>query len=297
MPPDELIVDAPPAWADFVAAWDLYRDPVLCAAIAGAVLGLLGVYVVLRRMVFVSAAVTQAAGLGVALSFYSAIHWGFGFDPIYGAAGMSLVTTLVLLYDPQARLGVTRESLLGFAYAVTGGAAIVVGAKIAQEANDISAILFGTAVLVRPADLAAVTWIGAALLVVHVWWFRGLTFATLDPGAARVQRLPVGLLSAVILLSIGLMVGVSARAVGALPVLAFSTMPATAALVASRRHLRLTFALAALGGALAGGGGYVIAFLRDWPVGATQTVTAAALVPVALVWRAALRLAERLSRR
>ena len=82
-----------PTLADLIAAWDLFRDPMVCGAIAGAVLGYLSVYVLLRRMVFVSAAVTQSAGLGVALSFYAGIHWGLAIDPIAGAALLSLATT------------------------------------------------------------------------------------------------------------------------------------------------------------------------------------------------------------
>ena len=73
------------ALAGFVAAWDLFRDPVLCAIIAGATLGFLGVYVVLRRMVFVTVAVTQASALGVALAFFADIHLGWAVDPIAGA--------------------------------------------------------------------------------------------------------------------------------------------------------------------------------------------------------------------
>ena len=45
-----------PTWHDFVDNWSLYRDPVLCGVTAGAVLGVLGVFVVLRRAVFVTAA-------------------------------------------------------------------------------------------------------------------------------------------------------------------------------------------------------------------------------------------------
>jgi zinc transport system permease protein len=277
-------------WKDFTDAFDLFKDPIYCAGAAGFVLGFLGVYVLLRRMVFVSAAVTQSAGLGVALAFYSAIHLGYSFDPIYGAVGLSLLTTALLLADPQPRLGITRESLLGLAFALSGGAAVVVGSKIAQEANEISSILFGTAVLVRPEDLHAVLIVGAVITVVHFWAFRGLAFATFDPGAARVQRLPVTALSAVILLSVGLMVGVSARALGALPVFAFSTLPATAALLVSRRRMRLTFLIAAVGGLVAGVGGYLLAFFKELPVGASQTVVAAALVPLALAARGAISL-------
>lgn len=64
----------PSKWEQFQAGWELFRDPILCALIAGCVLGFLSVYVVLRRMVFVSAAVTNTAGLGVALAFFAEIH-------------------------------------------------------------------------------------------------------------------------------------------------------------------------------------------------------------------------------
>ena len=47
---------AQPSVADFAAGWHIYRDPVACAAMSGLVLGVLGVFVVLRRAVFVTAA-------------------------------------------------------------------------------------------------------------------------------------------------------------------------------------------------------------------------------------------------
>ena len=71
-------------WAQFWGAYELFSDPMLCALIAGGVLGFLSVYVVLRRMVFVSAAVTQSAGLGVALAFFAEIHLGVHVEPTAG---------------------------------------------------------------------------------------------------------------------------------------------------------------------------------------------------------------------
>ena len=122
------------SWNEFWGAWELFRDPMLCALIAGGVLGFLGVYVVLRRMVFVSAAVTQSAGLGVALAFYAQIHLGVTVDPTVGAVGVALLATMLLMMEPS-RLRLTRESLLGLAYAFTGGAAILVGDRIAVEGS------------------------------------------------------------------------------------------------------------------------------------------------------------------
>jgi zinc transport system permease protein len=277
-------------WRAFLGAWELFRDPLLCALVAGAVLGFLGVFVVLRRMVFVSAGVTQSAGLGVALAFYVDIHLGLHLDPLFGAAALSLLATLALSVD-SGILRLPRESVLGLVFALSGGGAVLLGDRISQEAHDIESILFGSAVLVRPLDLAIVLIAGGLILAVHLWWLRGLVFASFDPDAARVQGLPVALLDRTLFVSIGVMVGVSARALGSLPVFAFSVLPAAAALLLGFR-LPWALALATFLGALAGVGGYLFAFFYQFPVGGSQTVAASAFVVLAIV----IRLVARVSR-
>nr|WP_255653563.1 MULTISPECIES: metal ABC transporter permease [unclassified Myxococcus] len=274
----------PSQWQQFVEGFELFRDPLLCALLAGGVLGFLSVYVVLRRMVFVSAAVAQSAGLGVALAFYAGIHLGFEVEPVIGATALALLATMLLMMDPT-RLRLTRESLLGMAYALSGGAAILVGDRIAQESHDIQGILFGTAVLVTPEQLRTVAVAGIAVMALHLWWYRGITFASFDRIGALVQGLPVRLLDGVLMVSIGVMVGVCARALGALPVFAFSTLSAIAALMLDLR-LPWTFVVATLAGIVSGVGGYMFAYFFDFPVGGSQTVVAALLVGVAMGARA-----------
>ena len=274
---------APPSLVSFWDAWSLFRDPILCALIAGAVLGFLGIYIVLRRMVFVSVAVTQSSALGVAVAFFAEIHLGLSLDPIVGAIVFSLLSTVLLSLDPR-RLGLPRESLLGFAFALTGAATILIEDRIVQEAHDIHSILFGSAVLVRPVDLLAVAITGAVVMIFHLVTYRGVVFASFDPDVARVQGLPVRLLSACLLASIGAMAGVAARALGALPVFALATLPALAALLMGV-SLRWAFALAAFSGALAGGLGYVFAFFYEFPVGGSQTLIASVILVLAFVFR------------
>jgi zinc transport system permease protein len=281
----------PSKWDEFLAGFELFRDPLLCALIAGGVLGFLSVYVVLRRMVFVSAAVAQSAGLGVALAFYASIHLGLHVEPVLGATAMALAATLLLMTEPT-KLRLTRESLLGLAYALAGGAAVLVGDRIAQEAHDIQGILFGTAVLVTPEQLNTVMIAGAVVMVMQLWWYRGITFASFDRIGAHVQGLPVRLLDGVLMVSIGVMVGVCARALGALPVFAFSTLSAIAALMLELR-LPATFFVATLAGAISGVGGYLFAYVYDFPVGGSQTVLAGVLVAVAMGVRSLMGLVQR----
>ena len=283
-----------PTWSQFVDGWDLFRDAVYAAGIAGAVLGFLSVYVVLRRMVFVSAAITQGAGLGVALSFYVAIRFGWSIGPSTGATLLSLAIAAIASRDWQ-RIRMSREMVLGLAFACASGLAVVVGAKITQEAHDIQSILFGTAVVVAPEDLHALMMVAVAVMVLQVWWYRGFTFASFDPLTARVHGVPVGLLDLVLLVSIALVVARVASTLGALPAFALSTMPGIAAALVSRGPLLVTYAVAALIGAAAGVGGYLLAFFGELPVGATQTVTVTAAVVAAAVVRGAISLATALA--
>jgi zinc transport system permease protein len=141
--------DHAPTWDEFVDGWELFRDPILAGGAAGLVLGFLSVYIVLRRMVFVSASVTQAAGFGVAASFYLAARMGWSFDPAWGATAVALVAASLVAPDPR-RLGLSREMVLGLTFALFSGLTVLLSARMPQEAHDVQAILFGTAVADRP---------------------------------------------------------------------------------------------------------------------------------------------------
>ncbi len=82
-----------------------------------------------------------------------------------------------------------------------------------------------------------------------------------------------------LLLLVTSVVSAATRALGA-PVFAFSVLPAVAALMVTSR-LSLVFPLALLLGALSGAGGYLAAFVLEFPVGASQTAVAVALVLLA----------------
>jgi manganese/iron transport system permease protein len=290
-----------PTWSDFWSNFAIFRDAIITGGLAGLLLGFIGVHVVLRRMVFASSAIAQAAALGVALSFWigalvdpaghAAGHMAgpnahvtpIYLEPVVWAIVASLLATLVFVANP-VRLHLTRESLLGFVFLASGAGAVIVGDKITQEAHDLSAILFGSAVVVQRIDLVLVSLATVFLLGGHLLVWRALVFAGYDPLGARVQGLPTRKLDGFLFVSVGLSVALCTRALGALPVFAFSVLPAMAALVLTSR-MGLVFALAGGFGALAGVGGYAVSFRAELPVGATQTALAALVLGVALVVR------------
>lgn len=278
-----------PSFQDFAQGFreGIYQDPVFTGILAGLVLGLLGVFVVLRRAVFVTAAVSQAAALGVALAFFFEIHLALHVPPVLMALVLALLSTSVLAL-PVERLRLTREAALGLAFVTASAAALLVGDRIAQEAHDISAILFGTAVLVRRIDLYLVAIVGVLVVATVLGTYRGLEFSGFDSEGARVHRLPVRLLDLLLWALVAVEVSVATRALGALPVFAFAVVPAMAALSLVER-LPSALWLAAAIGALSGGLGYVFAFFLAFPVGASQAIVAVAFLllcwPIALVRR------------
>lgn len=277
------MAEAAPTWADFVAGFQLgiYRDPVLCAALAGLALGMLGVFVVLRRAVFVTAVVSQSAGLGVALAFFVEARHGLALPPALGGLALSLVAVAVLAL-PGERLRLPPEGLLGFLFVTASALALVVGDRIAAESHDIDSVLFGTAVLVRPQDLY---WLGAAAALALGFvatTYRGLVFAGFDPESARVHGLPVRGLETALWGVVAVTVSITTRALGSLPVFAFAVLPALGALAATRR-LSVAVLVAGALGAASGALGYALAYFGSLPVGASEAVTCAAAFAACLL--------------
>lgn len=274
--------DPGPSIGDFFAAWELFETATLSGTVAAALLGVLGVYVVLRRLVFLTAAVSQAAGLGVALAFYAQLHFGLSAavaSPTLGAGLATLLAVLLFLRRP----GPTRmhsDSLLGVAYLVGAAGTLAVGTRIVQELQDIETLLFGSAVAVLPEDFRLVVATAAAVLLLHLWWWRGFAAVSFDPDGARVRGLPVRTLEVALFATLALSVSVSTRVLGALPTFAFSVLPGIAA-VRLAPNIPSALFLAGLLGAASGFAGYVAAFLHDLPVGAAQTLVGAVLVTAA----------------
>jgi len=90
----------------------------------------------------------------------------------------------------------------------------------------------------------------------------------------------------VLFLTIGVAIPPAARALGALPVFAFLTLPAAGALML-RVGFRPAFALAASFGVLAAASGYVLSWIWEIPTGATMVAIAAALAVPGAIWRLA----------
>ncbi len=276
------------ALAGFWAGHDIWRDPLLASVVAGALLGFLGVYVVLRRTVFVSAALTQLSTLGLIVALLVEEQMGVEVEH----AGVQLAVAVVFSVAGALVLGALQggrrlptEAGVGMCY-VLAGALVILGAnRLIHAAHDLNSMVFGNAVAVPFSDVVVLAAVAVLCAVLHALFHKELLFVSFDRETAEAVGLRAASWNGLLFFTIGLAIPVSARALGALPVFAFLTIPASAALLLVRR-LPAAFLLAAVLGVVAAAGGYVLSWIWQVPTGATMvTLAGLMVVPGALLRR------------
>lgn len=273
----------------FSEFWTLFWPSITASILAAVVSGLLGFFVVLRRVAFVSAALGQVSGLGVALGFY--VGSVFGLDP-HGPTPLWLdpvVMALVLSGGVSMLLALVSrvqrtspESAVAFAYLSAAALALLALAspRIVQEAHEVGDLLFGSTVAVRQEHLVELLLVTLGVALFLLFFFKDLLFVSFDRETARTLGLPVLKLELFLNLFIGIAVAVATRAIGALPVFGFLVLPAGAALLAAQRTSWI-LALSVLGATSAALGGFFLSFKYNLPTGPMMVVCAAAYWPVA----------------
>ena len=278
----------------FFTSWQLWGGAVAAGMQLGVICGFLGIYVLLHRIVFVSAAMSQVSSLGVMIAFFLAqseavshSHHTEDLLPILFAAIFTGLFSAAMAKQTTSRAtdrSKSPESLIGGVYLLSTAGLLLVGDRVTQGAHDVANVLFGNAVVVDSDHLMLLTIIAVPIFAVHLVVRKELIFASFDPGMATTLKLPVAALRLFLLVSMGMVISVGTRTVGALPVFGFSVLPAIAALTLFQ-DLRWSFVASATFGMLSAFLGYLASFLFSFPTGACMTAVAAGFVILAKAWR------------
>lgn len=272
-------------------ALPILKNGLAACLIAAVVCSFLGVYVVLKRVVFVTAALSQTASLGIAAAmFLGAVVWDTGPDhigsvwPIAAAVAASCGLAVILAFQ-HAERRLTRESLLGIGYVVPSGLALLLLDWVGGATHDIENLLFGNAVFISTAQVQVLAFVAAAVLGLHALLYKEFVFVAFDLETAKASGMRTGALNQALFASIALTIAVAISSVGALPVFAFMVIPSAAALLLTKRLVH-TFVLSVGIGVAAALVGFYASFQWRLPTGpAMISVAAAFLVPAALVNR------------
>jgi ABC-type Mn2+/Zn2+ transport system permease subunit len=246
----------------------------LVASIAtGISLGVMGVYLVVRRVVFLGLVVANAATLGAALA--QASGWTPELTSLVAAVGAA-----VALGGVETSSRVPSESVMGWAYAAASSATVLVLSWAPAGNADTLHLLFGNILAVQVSDVVGLTIIAATIGLVQLLFTRRFLLVTFDPEAARVAGVNTRLWSLALNLAIGVAAAAAVRAIGALSTFTLLTLPAMAALLVAS-SVRATFVIAAALSIALPCLALALSFYLDLPAGPASVALLAVSVPIA----------------
>jgi zinc transport system permease protein len=213
----------------------LFRDALLGALIIATTCSILGVYVVLRRIVFVGAALAQISSAGVALALWLAgIAWAQSVAS--HPTGLALAVTLggVLFLGLEAeRAIVPKDAAIGIAYAMAGALGILLVAKATVgEAHDI--FLQGSILGITPGDVGVLVAAAIPVLILQIGFSRQVLYTSFDPETARTLGYRVRFWDLAFYLTLGLAIAAAMQFAGVLLVFSYLVLPAVTALLLAR---------------------------------------------------------------
>ena len=216
------------------------------ALLLGVLGGVVSVFVVLRRLAFVSDVLTHTVFPGVVIGFLVAGTGGI----VWGALAFAVLSA-VLLAVLAARARVTEDATMAVLLTGFFAVGVVLVSRRSSYTADLTAFLFGRILTVDTGQIVVTAVLGGLVLLVLALLGKELLLRAFDPGAAAAAGYRVVLLDLVLNLAVALVVVAAVRAVGTVLVIALLVVPGAAARLLSDR-LAPMFAVAAGIGALAG---------------------------------------------
>jgi zinc transport system permease protein len=256
----------------------LFMRLALAASVAtGAALGMIGVYLVMRRVVFFGLVLANVATVGAAIGQVA----GGNQETVSLAAA---VAAALALGGTGPSRWLSPEALMGWAYAAASSATVLLLAWSPGGSTDTFHLLFGNVLTVDTPHVAVLGLIALATLVVQIVFGRRLLLVTFDAESASVSGVNTRGWSLLLNLLTGVAVATAVNHIGVLSAFALLTLPAMAALLQTR-SLRATFAIAASLGVILSSLALVVSFYLDLPAGPTSVALLSLAVPIAAVRR------------
>jgi manganese/iron transport system permease protein len=241
-------------------------------ALLALVCGPAGVFVFVRRLSFVSDALTHTVFPGVVVGFLAG-----GLDGlVVGALVAALVTAVVLTLLGRGRtLSDDASTAVVLTAMFSIGVALV--SRQATYTSDLTAFLFGRILTVTPRQLAETAALAAVVLIMLAFAARALLFRAFDPAGARAAGFRIGPLDLWLNVIVALVVVAAVRAVGTILVVALLIVPAAAARSVTRRPAMM----AVVGSVLilvSGYGGLLISWIASVDHGIALTSASAVVL-------------------
>ena len=269
------------SWSDLLEGLKLNVHGMEASMMVAAICAYIGVYVVLKRIVFVGASLAQISSAGIALAFFLGTSLPFlGHHPL----AVSLIVTLigVLIYSQQTlSRKVPQESIIGIGYLIASALSLMFIVHSPKGMDDVKELLDGNVIAVQSADLKVMGAVFVAVALVHLLFYKQFLFVSFDPEMAATQGYRTRGWELLFYFVLGLTIALAIQYAGLLSVFAYLVIPAVTGLLMARR-MPTAFAAAIASALISTFLGFCWALKSDLPTSPPTIAIASALL--AIVW-------------
>lgn len=248
------------------------RHALVVCTLAGALCGLLGVYVTLRGMsylghglshaIFGGAAICAAVGLNF---FVGAGVWGL-------ASGLAVSrVTRRRIIGADAAIGVITTASFAFGIALLG--------FYTRVKQSIEATVFGSVLGVSTTDMWVILTVAVTVAVIVATFYRPLLFTTFDPEVADVSGVNTARMDALLMLLLSFAILASMKVLGVTLIAAALVVPSVVARMLTNSFSRMLILSTSIG-ATSGLVGMYLSYHLDISSGATIVLANFALFAV-----------------
>lgn len=245
--------------------------------LSGITCGIIGTYVVCRRMVFLAGGITHASFGGLGIAFWA------GANPIAGAMIFAILSALGIEWA-GSRGRIREDSAIGIIWSIgMAVGALFMSLRPGYTSGDLSAYLFGSIITVTDGDVRALALLTGTIVIGALLWLRPVMYVAFDREFARSRNIHTRLISYLMAALIAATIVLSIRIMGIVLLISLLTMPVVIVntLARSYRTITLVAPMIAVAGNVAG---LILSYHLEVPPGAAIIfVLTVALVSVKLL--------------
>ena len=256
--------------------YQFFLHGLIAATLVGGICGLIGVYIVLRRMSYIGHGLSHAVFGGAVVSYV--MSWNF-----YLGAGLWGFLSALLINMVTRRKKIGADAAIGVITTASFALGVAIISQYRRFTKNFEAALFGNILGVSSQDLwiiAAVTVVSALLIFI---FYRQFLFTTFDAEVARIYGVPAGWVESLFSLILAAIIIVSMQVMGVTMIAAAIVIPAVTARLLTDSFNKMVF-ISVLIGIACGVVGMYLSFYLNASSGATIVLVAAAIFVLAYLY-------------
>lgn len=220
--------------------YSFFQNALIGSLLTAISCGIIGTYVVARRLAFISGGITHASFGGLGLGFY------LGMNPILVALGFSILSALGIEWASKTQ-NVREDSAIAAIWSLGMALGVFFIFLTPGYAPNLSAYLFGNILTISMGDIYGVGLLSVFLALLFSLFSREIIYSAFDRDFAKTQRLPVKAIEYILMVFIAVTIVLSIRLVGIMLLMSLLTIPQMTANLFTQHFNKIIFGSIAIG--------------------------------------------------